>query len=111
MNHGEVGFHNTIAEVAALVREPRSAGPADDGRHLPHEHRGKRHARAAGGIRDILAHVHLSETNRDVLGTGHWPTAAFLENSRGSTTAATAPWASTTPAARGGRAWRSAWRN
>ena len=30
------------------------------------------------GIRDILAHVHLSETNRDVLGAGHWPTAAFL---------------------------------
>jgi hypothetical protein len=22
--------------------------------------------------------VHLSETNRDVLGGGHWPTAAFL---------------------------------
>ena len=30
-------------------------------------------------IRDILAHVHLSETNRDVLGTAHWPTAAFLD--------------------------------
>ena len=29
-------------------------------------------------IRDILAHVHLSETNRDVLGTGHWPSTAFL---------------------------------
>ena len=26
-------------------------------------------------IQDILAHVHLSETNRNVLGTGHWPTA------------------------------------
>ena len=30
------------------------------------------------GIAHILAHVHLSETNRDVLGTGRWPTAAFL---------------------------------
>jgi D-psicose/D-tagatose/L-ribulose 3-epimerase len=31
------------------------------------------------GVQDILAHVHLSETNRDVLGTGHWPTAGFLD--------------------------------
>ena len=31
------------------------------------------------GVADILRHVHLSETNRDVLGTGHWPTAAFLD--------------------------------
>ena len=50
VNHGEVGFHNTIAEVAAVVREPRSAGPADDGRYLPHEHRREGHARAAGAV-------------------------------------------------------------
>jgi D-psicose/D-tagatose/L-ribulose 3-epimerase len=30
------------------------------------------------GIADILSHVHLSETNRAVLGTGHWPTREFL---------------------------------
>ena len=30
------------------------------------------------GVRELLAHVHLSETNRDLLGTGHWPTSAFL---------------------------------
>jgi sugar phosphate isomerase/epimerase len=29
-------------------------------------------------VADILAHVHLSETNRDVLGTAHWDTAALL---------------------------------
>jgi len=29
-------------------------------------------------ITDILAHVHLSETNRDVLGTGHWDTSEFF---------------------------------
>jgi D-psicose/D-tagatose/L-ribulose 3-epimerase len=29
-------------------------------------------------IREMLAHVHLSETNRDVLGTGHWDTGVFL---------------------------------
>ena len=34
------------------------------------------------GVRDLLAHVHLSETNRDLLGTGHWPTAAFLAELR-----------------------------
>jgi len=26
-------------------------------------------------IADVLAHVHLSDTNRDVLGMGHWDTA------------------------------------
>ena len=34
------------------------------------------------GIADILAHVHLSETNRDVPGEGHWPTEAFLAELR-----------------------------
>jgi hypothetical protein len=32
-----------------------------------------------GGIRDILVHVHLSETNRDILGLGHLETGGFLQ--------------------------------
>lgn len=31
-------------------------------------------------IADVLAHVHLSDTNRDVLGTEHWDTATFLRD-------------------------------
>ncbi len=112
VNHGEVGFHNTIAEVAALVREPRSAGPADDGRYLPHEHRREGHARPAGGhSRHPRPRPPLGDQSRRAgggpLAHGRLPGA----NLRGSTTAATAPWASTTPAARGARASRSAWRN
>ena len=34
------------------------------------------------GIGEILAHVHLSETNRDVLGEGHWDTKGFLTELR-----------------------------
>ncbi len=78
VNHGEVGFHNTIAEVAALVRELDLPGlrMMVDTFHMNIEE--KDMLAPLGGIRDILAHVHLSETNRDVLGAGHWPTAAFL---------------------------------
>ncbi len=79
VNHGEVGFHNTIAEVAALVRELDLPGlrMMVDTFHMNIEEKDMLAPLAA--VRDILAHVHLSETNRDVLGAGHWPTAAFLE--------------------------------
>ncbi|MGO8691769.1 MAG: TIM barrel protein [Thermoguttaceae bacterium] len=78
VNHGEVGFHNTIAEVAAVVRELDLPGlrMMVDTFHMNIEE--KDMLAPLAGIRDILAHVHLSETNRDVLGAGHWPTAAFL---------------------------------
>ena len=33
-------------------------------------------------IGDLLAHVHLCETNRDYLGTGHWDTGPFLRKLR-----------------------------
>ncbi len=79
VNHGEVGFHNTIAEAAALVRSLNlpSLRLMIDTFHMNIEERDV--LAPLDGIRDILAHVHLSETNRDVLGTGHWPTAGFLD--------------------------------
>jgi 5-keto-L-gluconate epimerase len=78
VNHGEVGFHNTIAEVAEIVRRLNLPGVRMmvDTFHMNIEE--KDMIAPLQPVRDILAHVHLSETNRDVLGTGHWPTAAFL---------------------------------
>jgi len=78
VNHGEVGFHNTIAEAAELVRGLRLPGVRMmvDTFHMNIEE--KDMLAPLADIRDLLAHVHLSETNRDVLGSGHWPTAAFL---------------------------------
>jgi sugar phosphate isomerase/epimerase len=78
VNHGEIGFHNTIADVAELVRGLGLPGlrMMVDTFHMNIEE--KDMLAPLAGIRDILAHVHLSETNRDVLGEGHWPTAAML---------------------------------
>jgi sugar phosphate isomerase/epimerase len=78
VNHGEVGFHNTIAEAAALVRGLNlpSLRMMIDTFHINIEE--KDVVAPLNGIRDILAHVHLSETNRDVLGSTHWPTADFF---------------------------------
>ena len=78
VQHGEVGFHNTIAEVADLVRglNLRSVPLMIDTFHMNIEE--KDMLTSIAPIRDILAHVHLCETNRGVLGDGHWPTAAFL---------------------------------
>jgi sugar phosphate isomerase/epimerase len=75
---GEVGFHNTIADVAALVRGLNLPGlrMMIDTFHMNIEERDM--IAPIGPIRDILAHVHLSETNRGVLGEGHWPTATFF---------------------------------
>lgn len=77
--HEEVGFHNTIAEVAELVR---SLGLPGVRMMIDTFHMNIEEKDLCGCFcpdRDLLAHVHLSETNRDVLGTGHWPTAAFCE--------------------------------
>ena len=78
VNHIEIGFHNTIAEAAALVRSLNLPGVRlmIDAFHMNIEE--KDMLAPLPAIRDILAHVHLSETNRDVLGTGHWPSTAFL---------------------------------
>ena len=82
VNHGEVGFHNTIQEAGDLVRRLNLAGIRlmVDSFHMNIEEQDM--LAPLAGVRDLLAHVHLSETNRDVLGTGHWPTAAFLAELR-----------------------------
>lgn len=78
VNHGEVGFHNTIAEAVGLVRRLAMPGVRlmVDTFHMNIEESDM--LAPLGGVADILSHVHLSETNRDVLGEGHWPTAEFL---------------------------------
>lgn len=79
VNHLEVGFNNTIAEVVELIT--RLDLPAVrlmiDTFHMNIEEQAM--LAPLPSIRPLLAHVHLSETNRDVLGTGHWDTGAFLE--------------------------------
>jgi sugar phosphate isomerase/epimerase len=78
VQHGEVGFHNTIAEVAGVVRELNLPGVRMmiDTFHMNIEEQDL--LAPIAPVRDILAHVHLCETNRGVLGTGHWPTSAFI---------------------------------
>jgi sugar phosphate isomerase/epimerase len=78
VNHLEVAWHHTIEEVHQLVRAINLPGVRMmvDTFHMNIEERAMLAPLAA--IRDVLAHVHLCETNRDVLGTGHWDTAAFL---------------------------------
>lgn len=78
VNHLEVGFHNTIAEAAALVRGLNlpSVRLMIDTFHINIEERDV--LVPLTDIQDILAHVHLSDTNRGVLGAGHWPTGGFL---------------------------------
>ena len=72
VNHLEVGWHTTIAEVARLVRSLAlpSARMMIDTFHMNIEEYDM--VVPLPGIAEILAHVHLSETNRDVLGFGHW---------------------------------------
>ena len=78
VNHLETAHHNTIAEVERLARGIglNSARMMIDSFHMNIEE--KDMLAPLAGIMNRLAHVHLSETNRDVLGAGHWPTAAFL---------------------------------
>jgi D-psicose/D-tagatose/L-ribulose 3-epimerase len=82
VSHGEISFHNTIAEAAALVRGLDLPGVRlmVDTFHMNIEE--KDMLAPLAGVRDILAHVHLSETNRDVLGEGHWDTRDFLAELR-----------------------------
>jgi len=79
VNHMEVGWNNRIADISEAVRELNCPGVRMmiDTFHMNIEEQDM--LTPVAPIADILAHVHLSETNRDVLGTGHWPTAAFLQ--------------------------------
>jgi D-psicose/D-tagatose/L-ribulose 3-epimerase len=82
VNQLEVGFHNTIAAGAALVRGLNLPGVRlmVDTFHMNIEEQDM--LAPLAGVADILVHVHLSETNRDVLGAGHWGTRAFLAELR-----------------------------
>ncbi len=82
VNHGEISFHTTIAAAAALVRgiDRPSVRLMVDTFHMNIEEQDM--LAPLAGIKDILAHVHLSETNRDVLGDGHWDTPGFLAELR-----------------------------
>jgi len=82
VNHLEVAWHHTIEEVHQLVQALNLPGVRMmvDTFHMNIEERAMLAPLAA--IRDVLAHVHLCETNRDVLGAGHWDTAAFLRELR-----------------------------
>ncbi len=78
VNHEEIGWHNTIAAAAASVRHLAEPGLQlmVDTFHMNIEERDM--LAPLAGVADLLVHVHLSETNRDVLGEGHWPTLEFL---------------------------------
>jgi len=78
VNRLEVGFHNTIAEAAQLVRRLNLAGLRlmVDTYHMSIEEEDM--VAPLAEVSDLLAHVHLSETHRDVLGTGRCDTAALL---------------------------------
>ncbi|HUW81193.1 MAG TPA: sugar phosphate isomerase/epimerase family protein [Phycisphaerae bacterium] len=82
VNHLETAYHNTIREVERLVRSLNtpSARMMIDTFHMNIEE--KDMTGPIAPVADILAHVHLSDTNRDVLGAGHWDTAAFLRDLR-----------------------------
>ena len=79
LNQLETAYQHTIAEGERLVRglDLRSVRLMIDTFHMNIEERSL--TAPIAGIADILAHVHLSETNRDVLGAGHLDTAAFLK--------------------------------
>ncbi len=78
VNHLETAYHHTIAEAAGLARGIGlpSARLMIDTFHMNIEERSL--TAPIAGVAGLLAHVHLSETNRDVLGAGRWDTGGFL---------------------------------
>jgi len=82
VNHLETAYNNSIASVEKLTRDFNLPGVQlmVDTFHINIEEVSMDHC--LDGIHDILRHVHLSETNRDVLGSGHWDTEAFLKKLR-----------------------------
>lgn len=80
VNHLETAYYNRISDVAEIVRDINlsSLRIMIDTFHMNIEE--KDMAAWVEQTRGILGHVHLSETNRDVMGTGHWDTKAFLDN-------------------------------
>ena len=79
VNHLETAYCNTIAAVQKVIRNFQLPGVQlmVDTFHMNIEEVSM--VDCLDGIQNILRHVHLSETNRDVLGSGHWDTGAFLK--------------------------------
>ncbi len=78
VNHLQVGFHNTVAEVRQLVAEVGSPAlkPMVDTIHMNVEERSLVEPILACG--SALRHVHLCESNGSLPGTGHLDFAAVL---------------------------------
>lgn len=79
VNHLQVGFHNTVAEVQALIDEIGSPTirPMVDTVHMNIEESSLTEPIAACGAR--LRHVHLCESNGGRFGTGHVDFASVLQ--------------------------------
>ena len=79
VNHLETAYHNTIDSVTTLVRDFQQPGlqMMIDTFHMNIEETSL--TDCLPGIQDILKHVHVSETNRDVPGRGHLATADFFQ--------------------------------
>jgi len=82
VNHLETDYFNRIADVAELIRRLDEPGLAlmVDTFHMNIEEVSVPAPLTA--ISDVLAHVHISETSRDVLSRGHLGTQAFLQELR-----------------------------
>ena len=78
VNHLQVGFHNTVAEVRRLITDVGSPSlkPMVDTIHMNIEERSLVDPILACG--SVLGHVHLCESNGSLLGTGHLDFAAVL---------------------------------
>ena len=105
VTHEEVGFNNTIEAVASLVRRLNLPGlrMMIDTFHMNIEE--KDMLAPLPAIRDILAHVHLCETNRDFLGRATGTRRGCCGSFGRSATRDSAPWACTICACRGASAW------
>jgi 5-keto-L-gluconate epimerase len=79
VNHLETAYHNTIVSVKNIITHFNLPGLRlmIDTFHMNIEEISMMDC--LDDIKDILVHVHLSETNRDVLGLGHWNTSSFLK--------------------------------
>lgn len=78
VNYLEVGYRHTIDSVAKFVYalNRKSLRMMIDTFHMNIEE--SSFIKPLNGIRDILVHVHLSDSNRGVLGSGHFPIADFI---------------------------------
>ena len=79
VNHLQVGFNNSVAEVRRLIAEVGSPAlkPMVDTIHMNVEERSLVEPILACG--SSLRHVHLCESNGSLLGTGHLDFAAVLK--------------------------------